>query len=197
MFVLSFDIGIKNLAYCLLEESGEDATIRGWKVCDIGASTYEKQCAKLIGELDLVMETLSTSTEGRDVAVVIERQPSRNPKMRVISGEVYMYFMLHRNTVPEKRRYFYENVSICKVVYFSPKFKLKVYNAKEGDDPIVEKKYKSQYTYRKNLAKQHCERIMKRDIERNKEWIELYNSSKKKDDLCDSMLQGLAWLTFK
>lgn len=182
--ILSFDIGIKNLAYCLI---GEEEKIKCWKVCDIGASTYETQSRKLINELDAIFEEWKEPREKESFTVVIERQPSRNPKMRVISGEVFMYFALLQ------KRPIFEWVDVQKVVYFSPKFKLRVYESHEDDEPIVEKTYKSAYTFRKNLAKQHCERIIKRT---DNEWVEYFKASKKKDDLSDSMLQGLAYLRF-
>lgn len=37
---LSFDVGSKNLAYCLIDEN---EIIKDWAVVDIGAATYDKQ----------------------------------------------------------------------------------------------------------------------------------------------------------
>ena len=39
---LSFDVGTKNLAYCLIRN--EDEHIVDWNVVDVGAATYDRQC---------------------------------------------------------------------------------------------------------------------------------------------------------
>lgn len=182
--ILSFDVGTKNLAYCLLDEN---EIIKDWNVVDIGAATYDRQCQKLIEALDKVDygSCYDTDTQ-QSVTVVIERQPSINPKMRVISGQIQMYYAIEKISGGNG------NTKIEKIVYYSPKFKLRCYQIMPDDDPIIEKKYSTPYAYRKNLAKQHCSIIIKRN--QDEKWINLFNSTKKKDDFSDSFLQGLAYL---
>jgi hypothetical protein len=187
---LSFDVGSKNLAYCLIDEN---EIIKDWAVVDIGAATYDKQCQKLIIALDNVDYSCCYSEdEEQSIIVVIERQPSVNPRMRVISGQIQMYYALEKASVNG-------NVKIEKIVYYSPKFKLRCYTVREGDEPIVVKKYSTPYAYRKNLGIQHCDRIIRRNnngvLIQEQKWIELFDKNKKKrDDLSDSYLQGLAYL---
>ena len=49
---LSFDVGTKNLAYCLIRD--EDEHIIDWNVMDISAATYDRQCQRMIDALDLI-----------------------------------------------------------------------------------------------------------------------------------------------
>lgn len=173
MNILSFDIGSKNLAYCLINNLEE---ILLWNVVDISATTYDQQCQKLIKALDAI------NLDNPDTIVVIEKQPSFNPKMRVISGQVQMYYALQK----------YRESKIKKVIYYSPKNKLKCYQVHPNDEPIIEKKYSTKYNTRKYIAKQQCERIIKRN-EHGLKWLDFYTSNKKKDDLSDSFLQALAY----
>ena len=61
--------------------------------------------------------------------------------------------------------------------------KLKVYNG-----PKIECDIKNKYNKNKFLAIQYCEYMIK---EENKDFISLYQNSKKKDDLADAYLQGI------
>ena len=187
---LSFDVGVVNLAYCLLDK---EENILLWDVVNIKAPSYDKQCEKLIMELDKIdYESLENDY---NITVVIERQPCRNPKMRVISGQIQMYFALKKYLKINLKPSLKDGSSyISKILYYSPKYKLKCYTPQEGDIPIVEKKYKSSYTARKNLAKQHCSIMINRN--QKQEIIDKFNTSKKKDDYSDSYLQGIAYIRF-
>lgn len=181
---LSFDVGIKNLAYCLLDQDG---IILLWDVLDISGPTYDKQCSKLIKELDNIKYD---QLEGPyDITVIIEKQMARNPKMRIISGQLQMYFALEKYYTPDP-----DKTKIVKILYYSPKYKLRCYKKQEGDPPVVPKKIKSQYAIRKDLAIQHCSIMIKRSNQ-NQNFIDFFNNNKKKkDDLSDSYLQGMAYI---
>ena len=190
--ILSFDVGSKNLAYCLIDENEK---IKDWAVLDIGAATYDKQCQKLIVALDQVdYGCCYSEDEQQSIVVVIERQPSVNPKMRVISGQIQMYYAL------EKAASVNTNVKIEKVVFYSPKFKLRCYTVKPGDKPIIPKKYSTPYAFRKNLAIQHCDIIIHRKDEKGEyiqdtKWIEYFDKKgSKKDDMGDAFCQSLAYM---
>lgn len=175
--VLSFDVGVVNLAYCLLDE---DYNILLWNIVNVNASTYDKQCDKLIDELDKIDYGQFSP---RELTVVIERQPCKNPKMRIVSGQIQMYFCLKKKNDP-----------ISKVVFYSPKFKLKCYQPLEGDPPIVQKKLKSEYAQRKNLAIQHCSIMIRRN--QPQEIIDFFDKPRqKKDDLSDTYLQAVSYLS--
>jgi len=65
--------------------------------------------------------------------------------------------------------------------------KLKVYNG-----PKISCDIKDKYKRNKFLAIEYCKEMIKNEEE---EFIELYNNSKKKDDLADSYLQGIYYIT--
>lgn len=185
---LSFDVGIVNLAYCLLDE---EYNILLWNIVNINAPSYDKQCEKLIKELDNI--EYDNLDDEYEIIVVIERQPCKNPKMRVISGQIQMYFALEKYSMKDIK-ISDRNTYISKIVYYSPKHKLRCYKRQEGDPPIVQKKLKSSYAIRKNLAIQHCSIMINRSGQK-KEFIDLFNNNKKKaDDLSDTYLQGVAYI---
>ena len=96
MLLLSFDIGIKNLAYCLIDTT--DNTILDWNVLDC---TGQNETLRVIEEID----SLSYLTSA-DI-VLLEKQPSFNPKMRNISTALYVYFLL---------RIQHEQNRLCKIM---------------------------------------------------------------------------------
>jgi len=171
----------------------ENEIIKDWAVVDIGAATYDKQCQKLIIALDQVDYSCCYSEdEEQSIIVVIERQPSVNPRMRVISGQIQMYYALEKAGTNG-------NVKIEKIVYYSPKFKLRCYTVKPGDKPIIPKKYSTPYAFRKNLAIQHCDIIIHRknkdgEYIQDKKWIDYFEEKGKSDDKSDSYLMGLAYI---
>lgn len=77
------------------------------------------------------------------------------------------------------------NSPIKKVLFYSPKNKLKIY-----DGPEVICNLKSKYSQRKKIGVEHTKYF----IDKNAiEWKELFNKSKKKDDLADSFLQCICY----
>lgn len=175
--VLSFDIGTVNLAFCILSPDGR---IIDWGVRDISATSNLVQTKKLITELRKI-------TWGNHlVDVVIEKQPSFNPKMRVISGQVFFYYVEQMMNAENR---------VNHIVYYSPRKKLKIFSPQEGDLPKGTKKYKSRYAQRKYDAKEYCRIILARGT-LNEKW---YNEYKVKPsaDLADTYLQGLSYIEEK
>ena len=163
MIILSFDIGIKNLAYCLIDS--EDETILDWDVLDCSGPN---EVLRVIEELD----SLSYLCEA-DI-ILLEKQPSFNPKMRNISTAIYVYFILRIN---------HEQNRNCKILFYSAKHKLKCSNIQ------IEHKTKSKYRQNKNLAVVHTRNLIKTHQG-------FFEASKKKDDLADCFLQGLSYIRF-
>lgn len=185
-YILSFDVGVKNLAYCLIDNNQK---ILIWNIINISHSTYEGRCSKLVSELDKI--DLNICVDDGEITnaitVIIEKQMSKNRTMMVISGQILMYYSLKKKEIN----------SIKKVIFYSPKYKLKCYQFQEGDEPLKKIRAKlNTYAYRKNLSKQHCERMIKRN--QSKEMIDFYKNLKaKKDDASDSFLQAVAYQTNK
>jgi len=80
--ILSWDVGIKNLAYCGLH----DKQIIAWKLLCLPSCKPEDLCSVLCKVLDA-----EVFPEALDV-VVVERQPGRNKTMLRVEAYLAMYF---------------------------------------------------------------------------------------------------------
>ena len=209
MSVLSFDIGIKNLSFCLLDKTSNNIVDWGIiniscdklcqhvntknKCCDKSGTflhgdkilcsshsklkQYPNKCKKIksdnsvynigkkmVEELDKYPDFLESSD------VIVENQPSlKNPTMKSIQMMVYSYFLIRGKCE--------------KLEMINARNKLKVYKG-----PKISCDIKDKYKRNKFLAIEYCKEMIKNE---KKEFIELYNNSKKKDDLADSYLQGI------
>ena len=195
-FVLSFDVGTKNLAYCLMDN---DKNIILWNICDIRHSNKEGRCIKLIECLDQLWYGIPKKNQKaediwRQVEVIIEQQMSRNRIMMEVGAQILMYYTMEKIALQQSVKNG-EKVKtlISKVITYSPKNKLKVYTKQSGDKPLKPIRAKKPYEIRKNLAKQYCGIIIERN--QSKDIISFYEKNKAKaDDLADSYLQGVAYI---
>ena len=182
MKILSFDVGIVNLAYCIFDS--DLLKIIKWEIISLENIKYNcKLHVNLITELDKRKQL----TNHIDV-VLIEKQPSFNPKMRIIAGCLQTYFYI-RGVVDR-------TPSISSVEFFSPKNKLKCYSGPGLDissknGKIVKGKYAQTKKMGVAIAKVKLEEYSE------SEWLKVFENSKKKDDLSDCYLQALTYLSFK
>ena len=133
---------------------------------------------RLINELEKRSNLLMCDT------VVVENQPAfKNPRMKTISGTVYDYYMI--------RGMFDKTITKSKIEsvrFMSPSNKLKLAN--NGDTmELVKLKGDDSKTYKltKQLGIKYCSEMIKQFPE----WLAVFNSHKKKDDLADCFLQGM------
>ena len=176
MKVLSFDVGIINLAYCIFDS--ETCKLVNWEVITLpDSSNYSKLYINLIKELDK-RQLLNVET------VLIEKQPSFNPKMRIIAGCLQTYFFI-RGVVdlPEG--------TLKSVDFFSPKHKLKCYTG-----PGLNVTGGSKYTQTKKMGVLIA-RYKLNEFNESMEFKKLFENSKKKDDLSDCYLQAITYCIFK
>lgn len=167
MLVLSFDIGIKNLAYCLLDINKNEFSILDWNVLNCTTTKHTTDTVKeIITQLNSLEYLLETDL------ILIEKQPSCNPKMRIINSCIYMYFMV--KTI--------DNNLKTKIINYSPKHKLKCCNI------TMPKTTKSQYSHNKKLAVEHTKHFIK-----DTNWINYFLKMSKKDDLADCFLQAKSY----
>jgi len=161
MHTISFDIGTKNLAFIILND---DLTIENWDVVSIDRMTTSQVISKLKSLFDNDRVNLETIQN-----VVLEKQPSRNVKMRVVENTLDVFFTM---------------MGVKKVVHYSAKNKL-------GTIGKTIKGSKN-YSTRKRYAIHMCKSFLKK-----REYLcalEVYENHKKKDDLADCLLQGLSYL---
>lgn len=194
-YVLSFDVGTKNLAYCLISENRK---ILLWNVINISHSSKEGRCNKLIESLDQINygtpeKNQKSEDVFRQIEVIIESQMSRNRIMMEVAAQILMYYAMEKTGIKNNVN---SNppVVITKVIMYSPKYKLRAYVREPGDEPLKPIKAKlNTYSYRKNQAKQHCGIMIKRN--QSEEILDIFKKNKaKQDDLSDSFLQAVAYL---
>lgn len=215
MKVLSWDVGIYNLSYCILEQNNEDKEdikIIDWDIVNLVDNEEMKKNRPLLFEN--IPKKLYEKPQLLDVdLVVIENQPSlKNPQMKSIQMILYSYFLILGKVIGNG-----DNTAgyIQKIDFCSASNKLKVYNGpvivleekvskrkKKIEEPIVQnieikepekvKKASSvKYADKKRLAIEHAKYFLK---DNNVSYIDFFNNHKKNDDLADSFLQGLYYI---
>jgi len=216
MDILSFDIGIKNLAYCRICKDTKN--IKQWGILNVScdelcnhisskgiscdkSATYTiegnyycpshcklkynegKKKKKIKSNNTIynigknIINQLDKTFESNDYGqVIVENQPSlKNPTMKSIQMIVYTYFLIKSDIIVEM---------------INARNKLKVYNG-----PVILTPYtneaKNKYKNNKFLAIKYCSSMIE---DQQTEFIDLYKTSKKKDDLADCYLQAIYWI---
>ena len=91
MLILSIDVGIKNLAMCLIRDKH---AILQWEVDSVPSEHSDGLFKCMKSHLDERMWVLDADI------VLIERQPDRNRKMKTIENFLHAYFVMHdKNTL--------------------------------------------------------------------------------------------------
>lgn len=164
MTTLSIDIGIKNFAYSIIDI---DFKIKEWNVLDIGKMIVNT--IKIIDDLQLYKKCSK---------VVIEKQPTKNVKMKQLENMLHCYFII--------KGVLNEDSNITIVDIFNPKNKL-------GCNHVTGSK---NYRERKKISIELCNLFLNSNIEQNNTMSHRFSSSKKKDDLSDCLLQGLVSMKY-
>lgn len=134
----------------------------------------EKIKKNLIDKLDKNKQFLNVKY------VLIENQPSmKNPKMKSVAETLYSWFLI--------RGLIDKNGYLENIYYLSPSNKIKVKNDDVDKQLAKIKDESKKYKFTKNVGIIYTKDILKGQ---NK-WLSFLDNSKKKDDLCDSFLQGL------
>ena len=187
--VLSFDCGIRNLCYCLIElidEPDKEFAIRLWENFSMNSDSTAEAVFSLQRELDARPWMIHADH------VVIEAQSNSNPTMKVISHALQMYFVCRISPpVISKEKTEECSVEIKKgrdinVHFISPKSKFKCANVPDPDNgaPGHAKNKRVAILMSKKLLAAMPDKSM----------LEYLMSHRKKDDLSDSFLQGLYFL---
>ena len=224
MKILSFDVGIKNLAYCLIDN--KDYTIEDWGIINISVDPVCSHCnkqngkkcdktAKVVTEdgfylcsthklqkayknmktkgikksknpmLDLgknMVKKLDEKNNFLDVdTVLIENQPAlKNPTMKSVQMILFSYFLINGVSTDK---------SVQNIEMINARNKLKAYKG-----PPIECKIKDKYKKTKFLGIEYCKKMIQENEKIKEEYRNLFQDSKKQDDLSDAYLQGIYWL---
>lgn len=173
MKILAWDIGIKNLSFCLYDTQLND--IIDWNIIDIsqnGKEIFNLQ-QEMVKELDKLPHLLNVDY------VVLENQPTFNIKMKTIASALYTYFVVRGCVDFEERK-------IKNICYVHPKQKLTQCGY---DGPEFESTKKQKYQRDKETAIVYCKYFLRN----NPKWLEILENHKKADDASDSYLHALAF----
>jgi len=183
----SFDIGIKNLSYCILDNK---INIIDWNIINLlDKKTYDinEISNNLIKELDKIKDIYKCNS------AIIENQPCmKNPKMKTIQIMLYqtlkikgnninIHFINANNKIKNVPNIFNENTYLYN--YFYRKYK--------NRDLVIQYINKSLYNKRKGykisklISIDYCIYLLK-----DNKWFNFIKQNKKKDDLSDAYLQA-------
>jgi len=187
--LLSFDIGIKNMAYCycLIDDNDNDndnqkkLNIVNLNKIDLNLSknsNIQKIIDNTIEFLEITFNNEININQDDKLVVLIECQMTSI--MRTIQTVINTYFKMIGK---------YEGYNI-ETIYLSPKHKLNIIN-KYGDK-IASNSYKQNKTDAVYFAKHLLENTYK-----NEKILEVYNTTKKKDDISDALLMCIYYFETK
>ena len=160
MKILSIDVGIKNLAMCLIDD--EDKLIHNWDVSGVPPQHSD-------GLFPCMNSHLNDRPWVLDADVtLIEKQPDKNRKMKSVENFLHAYFVIK-----------------------NPKKETIIYDARHKI-PDVAGAGKALYRKRKQTSIDRCHEFLK-NSDVNAHWMDTFKTSKKKDDLADTVMQALSF----
>ena len=175
MKIISFDCGTQNLSWCLYDS--DQKSIIDWQLQDITHPLGSTMNEFLFKKLDSwgFKDITRLTSDGQKVHVVIEKQPYRNAVCKNIEAALLNYFIL-RGKVDIDKKY-----AVHKVCTFNPKKKLAGQKIAKGKKAYAERKQRS------------IDLVEEIDAVKTTKWSTYLKSLKKKDDVCDALLQAVAY----
>ena len=192
MIYISFDIGIKNLALCILENNENNINIIDWRVISLADKKKDIKGLNLISEilfyeLDNIIGSIEELKYKTIDYVLIENQPSNlNGIMKSIQLLIFSYFSLLKHW----------DKFIGEVLLINASLKLQYHTFKPEPLIIIDsnrtKKEQKRDKYRNN--KNDGIEITKYYIIDNELLKNYFLKHKKKDDLADTLLQTISYI---
>ena len=190
--ILSFDIGIFNLAYANItvnaieettinKEKALNTVINDWGILSLKSETDSKKNDLNILSRNLIALLYEKFSDVAYTTVLIENQPCmKNPTMKSIQMIVYSYFVMQS---------YLEGRSID-IKFVSASNKLKVKH--KADVSHITTKVK--YAQNKKYVVEYARNYLQLTRELNMQWIDVFEKEKKKDDLADAYCQVLHFI---
>lgn len=223
MKILSFDIGIKNLAYCIIDS--DHLTILDWGILDLRTGRScdhilkgSKPCEK---EATAIVDGIYLCTSHKKLAKYKSLKSKRVPKLanpmlslgkRLVevldSHDLLQVDAVLLENQPALKNPTMKSVQMMIYSYFLIKGisnessqieTIEMINARNKlkayqGDPI-ECDIKDKYKRTKYLGIKYCEKMIMENQLIDSQFCELFKTSKKKDDLADAYLQAIYYIT--
>jgi len=194
MIYVSFDIGVKNLALCILRHQDDKVTIVDWRIIALSESKKAFKGMDLISdvvyaELDNIVGSLQELGIEFIDRVIIENQPSNlNGIMKTIQMMIFGYFSLLKHW----------DQKVGEVILINAVYKLQNHSyVPSSKADVIAKAGKPEKTNRRDkykMNKQDSIEICKYYIKDDENLAKLFGSHKKKDDLADTCLQTVSYI---
>ena len=193
--ILSFDIGIKNLAYCLMYkdnsiDNNNNIKVIDWEIIQLIEDGVKCKEVSLDTITNVLYNKLQEIFIDHDITeILLENQPVlKNPVMKSIQIILYSFFQYEKVIMGR-------DINLIKFINASNKLKLgKNLSEINNSEDII--KIKSKYTKNKKLAIIYTNYFLKERliVEDYEKYNDIFNNHKKKDDLADAFLQGLYYI---
>lgn len=189
MRILSIDVGIKNLGLCELEAEHGAIRLGRWAVVG-GAPADGSIHSAIAGAVAAMLDAYEGSGRRGWDCVVIENQPSiKNPRMKAVQIAIHTFMIVHFG--PDV------SVSLAGAVGKNKIADRILASATDSRDPSVDRSTPGKrYRDAKKRSVTAARAFLARDAYHSRHLADL-ESSTKKDDMCDSLLQGIYFLTQK
>jgi len=192
--LISFDIGMKNLAVCVMsgpfakKADVKELVVWEWRlmplVCEgenCKRMRLDVLSQRIFKELDTLMSGLEERGCPRVAFVLIENQPSRiNGSMKSIQMIIYSYFQYMRFKSGEH--------GIKEIALVNARLKLQDHDMPKE---FLPENANDERSYKRN--KDESVVYAKYYVREDDHLSNILKDIKKKDDICDAMLQGVAW----
>jgi hypothetical protein len=195
--ILSFDIGIKNLSYCLVKSELNNDNINKIEIIDWDIINILKDNEKVksinIDELSkrLYIKLSEVFKDKEFDIVLLENQPVlKNPVMKSVQMLIYGFFLYQKTNL-------IKNIKLIKLINASNKLKIGLLlnnEFKELKKIIDNKDYNTKLKYSINKKKAVDYTLLYLDYLKLNNYKDFFNLHKKKDDLADSFLQSIYYI---
>ena len=223
MKVLSFDIGIKNLAYCLLDHS--DDSLEDWGVLNISADpvcVHQMKTRPCDKTAKFSIDGMLLCPSHRNLKAFKDLKAKKVPKLknptldigknivRILDEKPHFLdvdVVLVENQ-PALKNPSMKTIQMLVYAYFlvkgisdpeKPMYTIEMINArnklKAYTGPPIPCEITDKYKKTKFLGIQSCSYMIKGNPQIAECWRTLFETSRKQDDLADAYLQGMYWLT--
>lgn len=195
MIILSFDIGIRNLAYCLLQidECG-NINISRWRIISLIPDSVKCKSLTVDKAIELLYNKLRSEFSDDDIThVIIENQPTKNQVMKTIQIAIYSYFNYERLLLGR-------SLEVVKLINASNKIKVcqRLFENSLINPPPLITNITDRYRKNKKMGIFYTQSLLVYlKMSNSSDLIEQFSNSPKQDDLADCLLQAIYYFDSK